>query len=146
LISQTRLPDEIIVVESGSTDGTAELLHELVTKSPVPMKVISAPEANIAQARNLAIAQAQYDIIACIDLGCRADPNWLEKLVTPFEMDAQVMVAAGWYEPIRADGQPVRHRNWWPQLCRVHPQSFIPSSRSLAFQKQAWEAVGGYPE
>jgi glycosyltransferase involved in cell wall biosynthesis len=146
LVSQTRLPDEIIVVESGSTDGTAELLHELVTKSPVPMKVISAPEANIAQARNLAIAQAQYDIIACIDLGCRADPNWLEKLVTPFEMDAQVMVAAGWYEPIRADGQPVRHRNWWLELRRVHPQSFIPSSRSLAFQKQAWEAVGGYPE
>ena len=28
----------------------------------------------------------------------------------------------------------------------INPQTFLPSSRSVAFCKTAWEAVGGYPE
>jgi glycosyltransferase involved in cell wall biosynthesis len=136
----------MIIVESGSTDGTSELLQQIADKSPFPVKVIHKPKANIAQGRNLAIQEAQYDLIACIDFGCEADPKWLENLVTPFEMNPDLLVSCGWYEPINKDGKPVRHRKWWPRLEQINPQSFIPSSRSLAFRKKAWQAVGGYPE
>ncbi len=146
LMSQTRMPDEIIVVDSGSTDGTAERLRALAAKSPVPFQVIEAPGVNIATGRNLAVRAARYDVIACIDLGCRPRSDWLEKLVAPFELDPEIQVVAGWYEPVRADGRPVRHRHWWPQFHRIWPQAFLPSSRSLAFRREAWEAVGGYPE
>ncbi|RDV81843.1 glycosyltransferase [Ammonifex thiophilus] len=146
IIAQTRLPDEIIVVESGSTDGTAELLQELACKSPIPFRVIEEPSANIARARNLAISQARYDIIACIDFGCKAEKEWLERLVAPFESDPEIQVSAGWYEPIGHDGCTVRTRKRWPQLQKIWPQTFLPSSRSLAFKRCAWEAVGGYPE
>jgi hypothetical protein len=33
-----------------------------------------------------------------------------------------------------------------PQLEDVQPEKFLPSSRSVAFTKTAWQAVGGYPE
>jgi len=33
-----------------------------------------------------------------------------------------------------------------PQLVDVKPEKFLPSSRSVAFTKAAWQAVGGYPE
>ncbi len=33
-----------------------------------------------------------------------------------------------------------------PVLEDVNPQTFLPSSRSVAFLRSAWEAVGGYPE
>jgi hypothetical protein len=33
-----------------------------------------------------------------------------------------------------------------PELCDVDPKHFLPSSRSVAFLKQAAQAVGGYPE
>jgi cellulose synthase/poly-beta-1,6-N-acetylglucosamine synthase-like glycosyltransferase len=33
-----------------------------------------------------------------------------------------------------------------PQLSEIHPETFSPSSRSVAFRKEAWQAVGGYPE
>ncbi len=33
-----------------------------------------------------------------------------------------------------------------PQLREIDPAKFLPSSRSVAFTKTAWQAVGGYPE
>jgi hypothetical protein len=33
-----------------------------------------------------------------------------------------------------------------PQLDEIRPDKFLPSSRSVAFRKEAWQAVGGYPE
>ena len=33
-----------------------------------------------------------------------------------------------------------------PQLSDINPATFLPSSRSVAFTKAAWQAVGGYPE
>ena len=33
-----------------------------------------------------------------------------------------------------------------PQLDEIRPETFMPSSRSVAFRKEAWRAVGGYPE
>jgi hypothetical protein len=33
-----------------------------------------------------------------------------------------------------------------PQLDEIRPETFLPSSRSVAFRKEAWQAVGGYPE
>jgi hypothetical protein len=33
-----------------------------------------------------------------------------------------------------------------PDVSELDPAKFLPSSRSVAFRKEAWEAVGGYPE
>jgi hypothetical protein len=33
-----------------------------------------------------------------------------------------------------------------PLVNEINPATFLPSSRSIAFRKTAWEAVGGYPE
>ncbi len=33
-----------------------------------------------------------------------------------------------------------------PSVEDVNPGTFLPSSRSVAFPKEAWEAAGGYPE
>ena len=33
-----------------------------------------------------------------------------------------------------------------PTAAEVNPSTFLPSSRSVAFRKNTWEAVGGYPE
>jgi hypothetical protein len=33
-----------------------------------------------------------------------------------------------------------------PQVQDVHPETFLPSSRSVAFTKNAWQRAGGYPE
>jgi hypothetical protein len=33
-----------------------------------------------------------------------------------------------------------------PSLAEINPATFLPSSRSVAFTRSAWQSVGGYPE
>ena len=145
LMTQTRLPDEIVIVDTGSQDGTVEYLRELVAESPVPVKVLEEKGAKIARGRNLAIANAQGPVVAVTDFGCVLNPDWLEKLVAPFEIDPETQVSAGRYEPVDRAGQPV-HWPLWPTLAQIDPQSYLPPSVSVAFTKEAWQRVGGYAE
>jgi len=145
LLTQTRLPDEIVIVDGGSTDCTFEILQKLAAKSPVPIKLITLPKANISQGRNQAVANASFPVIASADFGCVITPDWLENLIAPFEIDPDLQVSGGWFDALDIEGTLVSYP-WLPDLSTLNPQEFLPSSRSLAFTKIAWETAGGYPE
>jgi glycosyltransferase involved in cell wall biosynthesis len=144
ILTQTRPPDEVVIVDGGSKDGTLELLIEYSKKSSIPVKVISEPGANIARGRNIAVERAGYEVIAATDFGCRPHSDWLEKICLPFEDDPQIEVVGGWFHSLE-NGKP-SPRLGWAVLERVDPQTLLPSSRSIAFTKQSWSKVGGYPE
>jgi len=118
LLRQTRMPDEVIIVDGGSSDGTLELLETVASQVPIPFRVIAEPGANIARGRNVAISQARSEVIAVTDFGCMLEPRWLEALVTPFEVDPDVQVAAGWYVAVDPRGNPVRSGRW-PALSEI---------------------------
>jgi glycosyltransferase involved in cell wall biosynthesis len=144
LIQQTRLPDEVVICDGGSTDNTVEILTEY--KRWLPLKIIVAPGANISQGRNRAIAVAAGPIIAATDAGVVLSPAWVEDLVRPIEENESV-VASGWFEADPyTDFEVVMGSTVLPDCSDVNPASFLPSSRSVAFLKSAWEEVGGYPE
>jgi GT2 family glycosyltransferase len=109
------------------------------------LKVLVHPGTNISQGRNAAIAEATGEIIASTDSGVRLSPDWLEELVSPFREG--VHVVSGFFLP---DPQTVFETAMGatvlPVLADVNPEKFLPSSRSVAFRKAAWERVGGYPE
>jgi polysaccharide pyruvyl transferase CsaB len=140
---QTRLPDEIVVVDAGSTDGTVAALHTGAARLGLAVTVLVEPHANIARGRNVAIARARGTVLACTDLGCRLTATWLERIVAPFEDDQAMQVVAGWYVALER-GRPARRR--WLTLDHVDPGNFVPSSRSIAFTRRAWQTAGGYPE
>lgn len=144
LTHQTRLPDEVVIVDGGSTDGSLDLLQEFAARSPFPLVILSQPGANIAQGRNLAITNARHDLIACTDLGCHLDAAWLKNITIPFEDDPQTEVVAGWYQTIKSSRAKMELLG--ANLEDLNPQAFLPSSRSIAFTRAAWEKVGGYPE
>jgi glycosyltransferase involved in cell wall biosynthesis len=140
LAAQTRTPDEIVIADGGSTDGTVDLLkrHEEIT-------LIEEPGAGIARGRNVAIAAATHDVIAVSDADCVLAPGWLEALLAPIADGADVSM--GITEPM-ADGflEEVFAALNVPDAEEIDPGRFMPSARSVAFRREAIEQVGGYPE
>ncbi len=145
IAAQTRRPDEVVVCDGGSTDGTLGILEAY---SPsLPLVVIQRPGANISEGRNAAIQAASCEIIAAVDAGVRLEPDWLAKIIAPLEADQGVQVVAGFF---RSDPQSpfevALGATTLPELRDINPSTFMPSSRSVAFRWGAWQAAGGYPE
>ena len=146
VVAQVRLPDEVVIVDGGSTDGTQGVIRASADRLPMPVRLIEQPGANISEGRNRAIREATHDIVAVTDAGVRLDPRWLELLAQPLS-EADIDVVSGFFlaDPHttfeRAMGATVL-----PSVEDIKPETFLPSSRSIAFRKSAWERVGGYPE
>lgn len=146
LLAQTRPPDEVVIADGGSTDGTAAVLRAYAERAPWPLRVIAAPGTNIAAGRNVAIRAAVGDIIASTDAGVWLEPNWLADLIAPLA-DPALDVVSGFFVPDpRGVFETALGATTLPAVEDVRPDRFIPSSRSVAFRKCAWQAVGGYPE
>jgi glycosyltransferase involved in cell wall biosynthesis len=190
LAAQTRLPDEVVIVDGGSRDNTVAVIETYTDQ--LPLRVIVEPGANISRGRNVAIGAATGDIIASVDAGVWLEPIWLERLIAPFEQGSggareQGSRGAGEtpsYQPSAishppsaighqpsaisyqlsaighppsavsgffvADGQTTFEiamgATVLPAIEDVNPTTFLPSSRSVAYAKEGWQAAGGYPE
>jgi glycosyltransferase involved in cell wall biosynthesis len=144
LLDQSLAPDEVVICDGGSTDNTLAVLNEY--KQWLPLKIVSAPGSNISTGRNTAIAAAAGPIIAATDAGVTLSPRWLEAITRPLRAGESAVVS-GWFEgdPF-TDFEVVMSATVLPAVEDINPDTFLPSSRSVAFLKSAWEAVNGYPE
>jgi len=144
LALQSRPPDELVIADAGSTDNTVDILREYA-EGKLPLQLIPAPGSNISQGRNMAIRAAAGPIIAATDAGVRLEPQWLERLVAPIK--AGHSTAAGFFQPDPQNAFEIAlGATVLPAVEDINPGKFLPSSRSVAFLKESWEAVGGYPE
>lgn len=145
ILSQSKLPDELVIVDGGSTDRTVKIINSYIKKTPI--NLIIKKGVNIAEGRNIAIENAKYYLIASIDAGSLADKDWLKNLLRPFEEDSSVDVVAGFFLPdAKSKYEEVVGELLYPKLENMNPDRFLPSGRSIAFKKGCWESVGGYPE
>lgn len=143
VLRQTRRPDEVVVNDCGCTDRTMEIVRSYADRLPL---VTTAGGRNIPQGRNTAIRAATGPLIACTDAGLWLEPCWLEEIVAPLEVGSADLVAGFFRADPRSPFETVLGAVAYPTLDEIRPERFLPAGQSMAFTREAWNAVGGFPE
>jgi glycosyltransferase involved in cell wall biosynthesis len=144
IIKQTKQPNEVVIVDGGSSDRTVSHMKQFETRIR-NLKIISK-KGNRPVGRNESIRQAKGDIIAITDAGCELSKTWLEELMKPFE-SPKTQVVSGYYA---GKAENAFQEALLPYVLvmpdKVNPLSFLPSTRSMALRKHVWEKLGGFPQ
>lgn len=139
---QERPPAEVIVVDAGSTDRTAE-----VARAYTPwVRVIQVDRAYPGQARNIGVAHAKYPIVAFWDGEMRIAPQTLRRLCEPILLDEAAFVQGRLY--IR-EGSEV----FWVYALMILGSFVVdregayslPPVAGCAMKKSLYRQVGGSP-
>lgn len=144
LMRQTRPPDEIVVCDGGSTDGTVDELKSM-TGGGIPLKVVVSRGACRGAGRNRAIEAASNPYVAITDGGTRADSGWLALLAAPCIADRGVRIVYGGLSPVMTDRFSRCLAALTMGLAAASADG-IRTVTSLLTTRELWADVGGFPE
>lgn len=119
LLAQSRIPDEILVINNASTDGTGRVA------AAIPgVRVIDEPRKGLVMARERGRLEAKGDVLVYVDADCRAPLSWLERIAGRFEADEHLLALSGNYRFYDWD--------WWGRtLLRAYDFSLGPATHVL---------------
>ncbi len=151
---QSRHVDEIIVIDSGSTDDGPDIVRALASDGRI--RLIQKPRGTAAEARNAGVRAAHGDVVAFLDQGDCWHFDHVEVLLDPFR--ERRPVALGWtcgdVSEIEADGTTIRRHRILalesPQPkrslvdCVAREMLVMPSAAMVS--RNAYSAVGGCDE
>jgi glycosyltransferase involved in cell wall biosynthesis len=119
LLAQTRVPDEILVVNNASTDETGAVAAQ------VPhVRVVDEPRKGLVVARETGRRAAHGDILVYVDADCRAPLTWLSRIERRFVRDQTLIALSGPYRFYDWD--------WWGRLLiRAYDFTLAPATQLL---------------
>jgi|CXWL01.1.fsa_nt_gi glycosyltransferase involved in cell wall biosynthesis len=142
--AQTFQPDEVILVDGGSTDNTVEIINKLTGDSQY-FRIIKAGRAMPGRGRNIGAEKADTEWIAFTDAGIKLDLNWLEYLVKKAEENPMATIIYGNYAP--------QINSFFDKCAAI---TYVPGVRqglirgksivSCLLKKKVWEKAGGFPD
>ena len=156
VLRQTRPPDELIIVDDGSTDRSVEAVSRAIDseRSDIPIHLIVQQNHGVSSARNRGAAEAKSDFIAFLD----ADDEWLpdcasemERLARAFPDATVLTVLLAKVRPngaLRSEMSPLPP-GYFGELSAplgIYRKGYgIIHSSSVAIRRDAWLRSGGFP-
>jgi glycosyltransferase involved in cell wall biosynthesis len=141
VLAQTFESLEVVVVDDGSTDDSAEVAEALRAENPERVRLLRQPNSgHPAFARNNGIRATSGEYVLCLDADDQLPPDWLAACVEALDSrpdagvaytDQQDFGASDRYHSVAEyDFRGQAHKNWFG-ICSL-------------FRRAAWEAVGGW--
>lgn len=147
IAAQTTKPEETLVVDDGSDDGTFEAAREMSRRMEgVELVVVRQANAGAGAARNRALAEARYPTVAFLDADDEWLPEKLERSLAELARDDRVLVAHDYLRA--ADGTEmavdcVRNFAAGDPFVSLYRRGYIATSTVVA-RKAAVDAAGGF--
>jgi GT2 family glycosyltransferase len=150
--------DEILVVDNGSTDGTAARVGD---RFPAVRLLALQENAGFSRAVNLAAREATGEALVLLNDDCVCEPEFVRPLVARLDPTAGVVMAAGVLleaaDPTIVDSAGMEldaalvvfdylNGTAASALAPETPPPFGPSGAAAAFDRDAFLAVGGFDE
>ncbi|MBN1953863.1 MAG: glycosyltransferase [Anaerolineae bacterium] len=132
---------EVIVVDDGSTDGTAA-----VARANGADRVIVQPHAGPAAARNAGVAAAVGELVLFTDADCAPVAGWIAEMLAPFGDPGVVGVKGSYHTRQRqvvARLAQCEFEERYERLERWESIDFV-DTHAAAFRRRALQAVGGF--
>jgi glycosyltransferase involved in cell wall biosynthesis len=148
LLGQTRVPDDIIVIDNASSDATGEIARQMPR-----VRVLAEPRKGLTRARETGRQMATGDLLVYLDADCRAPLTWLARVERRFIADPELTALSAPYRFYDWD--------WWGRLLiRAYDLTLAPATQLLvkyllgigtifyggnfAVRREALERIGGF--
>jgi len=113
IYAQTTVPDEVIVINDGSTDDTEGLLRRLEADLPPTFRWVSAEHRGEASARNLGVKLASGAFVAFLDHDDKWYPTKLARQIEHFASEPTLSLSfTGYVRTTGATAGAVQHEEW----------------------------------
>jgi hypothetical protein len=100
LVNQERPPDQVVVVDNASSDGTFQLARSFARQ--LPLTLVREETVGIPFARNTGLRHCTGDLVAVMDDDCVAGERWLQELELPFLKDPHIGAVGGSILPLES--------------------------------------------
>jgi GT2 family glycosyltransferase/glycosyltransferase involved in cell wall biosynthesis len=149
---------EIIVVDNGSTDGSAAWLEETIAENYPRVRVLALPEnRGFGGGSNAGFEAATNDIVVLLNSDMRVAPDFLEPLLAGFTDEHVFAVSAQIFlgDPTKRREETGLTQGWWqdgglrvshrddPAVDRLFP-CFYGGGGSCAFDRRKFFELGGF--
>jgi glycosyltransferase involved in cell wall biosynthesis len=144
-LAQTARSTEVIVVDDGSTDSTADVVSRFAT-----VRLIRQSNAGVAAARNAGLVAARGDFVVFLDADDELLPDAVEIGIEALRGHLGAAVAAGRALPIDASGRPLAavwpspRGDDWARYTELFAGNFIWTPGAAIFRRALALRAGGF--